>query len=258
MKLFDAHCHVQFPEFDADRTEVLSRMESQELGAIVVCTDLETSRSGIALAEQHSFLWSSIGLHPNDTPSELFDENAFAALAEHPKVVAIGECGLDYVRSGKTSEEKVVQHERFQKQVTLAASVRKPLIIHCREAHEDMLALLKEYKKTHGDALQIIMHFFTGSGVLAERYLTLGCYLSFPGPITYTDMYDDSIRVTPLTRILTETDSPFAAPVPHRGRRNEPVYVADVLEKIARVKDISLSGLGEGVTQNASRVFSLH
>jgi len=259
MKLFDAHCHIQFGDyFDIDRPEVLQRMESEEMGAIVVGTDLETSKSGVALAEQYPFLWASIGLHPNDNPSEIFDEEAFAILAQNPKVVAIGECGLDYFRSAKTPEEKEMQQQRFEKQIILAISVQKPLIIHCREAHEDMLVLLTRYKKIHGDALQIVMHFFTGSGALAEQYLTLGCFLSFPGPITYTDMYDDSIRVTPITNILTETDSPFAAPVPHRGKRNEPAYVKAVLEKIARVKELSLSELEEQVMQNAIRAFSLH
>ncbi len=257
MKLFDAHCHVQFSQFDTDRDAVLTRMREQNMGAIVVGTDMALSAAAVALAAQQDFLWASVGLHPNDNPEEEFDMEGFRSLAEHPKVVAIGECGLDYFRSAKTQEERALQQERFAQHVALAVSLRKPLIIHCREAHEDMLMLLTKYKELHGDALQIVMHFFTGSGALAQQYLALGSYLSFPGPITYTDMYDDSIRVAPLAAILTETDTPFAAPVPYRGKRNEPVYVAHVLEKIANIKGIPLAELGEQVAANAQKAFSL-
>ncbi len=213
MKLFDAHCHLQLSQYDADRAEVIARMREHEMGAIVIGVDLATSRGALELAQSHDFLWAAMGLHPNDNPKEEFDMDAFEVLAREPKVVAIGECGLDYFRSGGTDEEKIAQKVRFQKQIGLAVKVGKPLIIHCRNAHDDMLEILNSYSaELKSEKLQAVIHFCTVSGELAQKYLDLGCYLSFPGPITYTDMYDDSIRVAPLDRILSETDSPFAAP----------------------------------------------
>ena len=265
MNLFDAHCHLQMTQFDADREETIKRMQGAEAGGIVVGVDLATSRAALALAEQYPFLWAAVGLHPNDNPEESFDMQSFTELAQNPKVVAIGECGLDYFHSGGTDEEKTAQKKRFEQQADLAVLVQKPLIIHCRDSktgiantkstHDDMLVLLSGYKKEYGDSLQAVIHFFTGAGELAEQYLALGCYLSFPGPITYTDMYDESIRVTPLDRILSETDSPFAAPVPHRGQRNEPVYVADVVAKIAAVKNMSADELKKQIVLNSQRIF---
>jgi len=253
MKLFDSHCHLHFPQFDADREAVLERMREKDMGAVLIGTDYATSVAGIALAKEHNFLWAAVGLHPNDNLEEWFDADAFEALARDPKVVAIGECGLDYFRSGGTPEEQAAQKERLHKQMDLAEKVGKALVIHCRNAHDDMLALLAERKLS----VPVVIHFFTGTGELAQKYLALGCYLSFPGPVTYTDMYDDSIRVTPLDRLLIETDAPFAAPVPNRGKRNEPVFVEQVAEKVAKIKDISASQVFNASLQNAIKVFAL-
>ncbi len=246
MKYFDAHCHLQFPQYDADREDVLKRMQELEMGGIVVGTDLEMSKAGLALAKQHDFLWASVGCHPND--EEDFDVAKYEELAKDPKVVAIGECGLDYFRSSGEG-----QKERFLAQIDLAERLGKPLIIHCRDAHDDMLALLAERKP----AVPVVMHFFTATGELAQKYLDLGCYLSFPGPITYTTMYDDSIRIAPLDKILAETDSPFAAPTPNRGKRNEPAYVVEVVKKIASVKGISVEEMTTQVVLNSQRIFVL-
>ncbi|MEK7068522.1 MAG: TatD family hydrolase [Patescibacteria group bacterium] len=169
-------------------------------------------------------------------------------MARDQKVVAIGECGLDYFRSDKTG-----QKEKFEQQISLAVKLGKPLIIHCRDAHEDMLAILAERRPN----VPVIMHFFTATGELAQKYLDLGCYLSFPGPITYTTMYDESIRVTPLDKILSETDSPFAAPVPNRGKRNEPEFVTDVVAKIAAVKGLPSDEMASLTVKNAYTVFGL-
>jgi len=253
MKLFDAHCHLQLPQYDADRAEVLARMQEGETGAVVIGTDLETSRAALELARQHDFLWAAVGLHPNDNLDEEFDMAAYEALAQDKKVVAIGECGLDYFRTEETADNKQKQKERFVKHIELAQKVNKALIIHCRNAHDDMLALLAAHKPT----VPVVIHFFTGSGELAQQYLDLGCYLSFPGPITYTDMYDDSIRICPLDKMLIETDSPFAAPVPYRGKRNEPLYVAEVAKKIAAIKGIEAEKVIQHGVENASSVFYL-
>lgn len=257
MRLFDAHCHLQLPQYDADRVEVLARMQEADVGAIVIGTDYETSKSGLVLAQKHDFLWASVGLHPNDNEIEDFDMEKYQELAADPKVVAIGECGLDYFRSGKTAEERHAQMLRFEAQIQLALHSNKPLIIHCRDAHEDMLVTLGAHRRDHGERLKVVIHFFTGTRELAERYLDLGCFLSFPGPVTYTAMYDASIEACPMDKLLIETDSPFAAPVPHRGQRNEPVYVAEVAKKIAAIKGVSTEEIMTQTVKNASSVFRL-
>lgn len=258
MDLFDAHCHLQLSQFDADRAETLSRMRERKMGALVIGVDLATSRGAVALAEEHDFLWAAVGLHPNDNPKEEFDTEAFADLAKHPRIVAIGECGLDYFRSGGTPEEKAAQKERFEKQILLAMQAGKPLIIHCRNAHDDMLEILSSYSaQLESGELRAVIHFCTVDGELAQKYLALGCYLSFPGPITYTDMYDESVRVAPLDRILSETDSPFAAPVPYRGQRNEPAYAEHIVAKIAALKDVSLEEMRAYIVENSRRIFGI-
>ncbi len=257
MRLFDAHCHLQMPQYDGDREEVLARMREAGMEGVVPGVDFETSRAAVELARKHDFLWAGVGLHPNDNLSEEFDEEKYASLASDPKVVAIGECGLDYFRAGKTGEERQAQFKRFEAQLQLALHANKALIIHCRDAHEDMLKILSAHRRDHGNKVRVIIHFFTSTSELAQKYLDLGCYLSFPGPITYTDMYDASIRATPLDKILSETDSPFAAPVPNRGKRNEPAYVEEVVKKIAALKGGSVEVIIEHIYRNAHKVFNL-
>lgn len=249
LKFFDVHCHLQFLQYEGDLPEVLARMQEREVGGIVVGTDLTMSKAGIALAEKHDFLWASVGLHPNSEEKWIDISIRMEELAKHPKVVAIGECGLDYFRSSNKEEQK----EKFEAQIQLAKKLHKSLIVHCRDAHDDCSSILQ---KT-AIAIPVVMHFFTGDSRLAQNYLDLGCYLSFPGPITYTDMYDESIRVTPLDKILAETDAPFAAPVPFRGKRNEPAYVVEVIKKIASLKSISLEEAAFQITLNSERVFGL-
>ncbi|MBP7770381.1 MAG: TatD family hydrolase [Candidatus Pacebacteria bacterium] len=254
-KLFDSHCHLYMPQFDADRAEVLVRMQEAGMGAVVIGVDYASSQKALELAQQHDFLWSSVGLHPNDTPDEVFDMEKFEALARNPKVVAIGECGLDYFRSGGTEEEKLAQKTRFESHIELAEKVQKALVIHCRNAHNDCFSILQNSEIA--SKVPVVIHFFTGTAELAQTYLRLGCYLSFPGPVTYTDMYDESIKVTPLERMLIETDAPYAAPVPNRGKRNEPVFVEGVAQKIAALKGISVEEVLAQTAKNAQRAFGL-
>ncbi len=243
------------PQFDADREEVLARMQEAQMGAVVIGVDLASSMTALELASSRDFLWSSVGLHPNDNPAEAFDRSAFEALARDPKVVAIGECGLDYYRQEPSTEEKHRQRERFEAHIALAAKANKALIIHCRDAHDDCSNVLQN--TGIAQKVPVVIHFFTGTAELAQKYLDLGCYLSFPGPITYTDMYDDSIRVTPIERMLIETDAPYAAPVPNRGKRNEPAYVGGVAAKIASLKGVTAQEVELQTAKNAQTVFNL-
>ncbi|MGC9602268.1 MAG: TatD family hydrolase [Minisyncoccia bacterium] len=266
LKFFDAHCHVQLPQFDTDRENVLARMEDDHVGAVIIGTDFATSRGALLLAEQYGFLWAAVGLHPNDNIEEELDIVSYKKLAADRKVVAIGECGLDYSHSGITEKRHDAQKKRFAAQITLALEVHKPLMIHCRNseqrianeksAHDDIFAMLREYTSIHPE-LKVIIHFFTGTVELAKQYLELGCYLSFPGPITYTDMYDESIKATPLDKILSETDSPFAAPVPYRGKRNEPAYVEEVVKKLAAIKEVSVDNMAAHIGENFKKVFKV-
>lgn len=263
MKLFDAHCHLQLPQYRADLPEVLARMREADMGAVVIGTDYDTSKAGLELVRQHDFLWAAVGLHPNDNLDEAFDAAAYEALAHDPKVVAIGECGLDYFRTEETPENKERQRARFLAHIELAKKLSKPLIIHCRDsrqriansksAHDDMLAILEEQKL----AVPAVIHFCTVSGEVAQRYIDLGCYLSFPGPVTYTDMYDDSIRLCPMDKLLVETDAPFAAPVPHRGRRNEPSYVIEVARKVGELKGMAPEEVAADAVLNAKKAFNI-
>ncbi len=257
MKYFDSHCHIQLPQFDTDRADVIVRMQDAQVGGVVVGTDFATSCSAIEIAEQYNFLWASVGLHPNDNIKEHFDVVAFERLALYEKVVAIGECGLDYFRGADTDDEKATQKQRFVLQIELSLKVGKPLIIHCRNAHEDTISILESFKREFGDKLQVVAHFFTTTAELTERYIALDCYLSFPGPITFTNMYDDSIRLAPLDHILSETDSPFAAPTPFRGKRNEPIHVPEVVKKIATIKGLPTEKIATRVLDNSRRVFHI-
>ncbi len=258
MKFFDAHAHIQLAQFDADREEVLARMQAAGVGALVVGTDFETSKAAVELAEKQGFLWAAVGLHPNHNAQENYDISKYQELAQHPKVVAIGECGLDYYRQEPTEEIKKAQQGRFIKHIELAIATDKPLVVHCRptqgtaNAHEEMLQILAAHK-----GVRAVMHFFTSNKEIAEKYLALGCYLSFPGPVTFTEMYDEAIVAAPLEKMLSETDSPFAAPVPYRGARNEPVYVQEVVKKIAMVKELSLEEISRQIILNSQRIFGL-
>ena len=168
MKFFDAHCHLQFQQYDADREKVLTRMRDLDMGAIVVGTNYETSKTGLELARRHDFIWASVGLHPND--EESYDVSKYEELAQDPKVVAIGECGLDYFRSKDKD-----QNSKFEAQIKLAEKLRKPLIVHCRNAHEDCSSILQKTRIS----VPVVMHFFTGTLEQAKKYIELGFYISF-------------------------------------------------------------------------------
>jgi len=254
-KLFDIHSHLNFPQFDGDRDEIIKKMRKNGIWTICIGTDKKTSLESVELAKKHEDVYAAVGLHPTDDEGG-FDTEYYRQLASRSKVVAIGECGLDMFRREKGDIKR--QKDVFEKQIELAAELNKPLIIHCRDAcpsdrqaHKEVLAMLSaKAGKLKGD-----IHFFSGNWEEARKYLDLGFSVSFAGPITFTGEYDEVIKKTPLDRIMAETDSPFAAPSPHRRRRNEPLFVGEVVKKIAQVKGISFEAAAEATARNAIKMF---
>ena len=240
---FDIHSHVTFKDYDQDVSEVVARMEDEGVYTIAVGVNKKTSEDEVAFAQGKENFFASIGLHPTDTATETFSDTEYRALAADPKVVAVGECGIDYFRlEGDIVSEKKRQWREFEKQVDFAVKYDKPLMIHCRpskgtvDAYEEMAAFLKSKQREAGEKLRGNMHFFVGNADVARKFYDIGFTTSFTGVLTFTHDYDEVVRIAPLDMIMTETDAPFAAPAPFRGRRNEPSYVKYVVEAIARVR----------------------
>lgn len=266
--MIDAHAHLHFPEFDLDRDEVVRRAKEAGVEKIItIGTDIEESKKAVACAEWYPLVYASVGIHPHeffgDGDCSEEEVNGFVSelrkKADHPKVVAIGECGLDYFSRNPEhpvhESEQDRQRKVFRKQLELAKELELPVIVHCREAYADLAALLREYPE-HTD---IVVHCHEGSVSETEALLELGCIFSFTGNVTYKERKgadrDAMLRMVPIDRILTETDSPYLAPVPHRGDRNEPAYVSLVLEKIAEIKGVSKEKLEQDVEETAKKVF---
>lgn len=254
--LFDSHTHVNFKDFDGDRDAVIKRCLDESIWMINVGTDAEHSKKAVEIAHAYpEGVYAAVGVHPND--GEKADEFlVIEELAKDKKVVAIGETGLDYFKiANDEAWKKEKQKELFIKHIELAQQVKKPLIIHCRDAHNDLTEILVSSFKFHASGPKGVMHFFTGTKEDAEKYLDLGFYLSFSGVLTFTHDYDELVRWVPLERILVETDAPFVAPVPHRGKRNEPSYVKYAAQRIAQIKGLSFEEVAEQTTRNAREVF---
>jgi|CXWL01.1.fsa_nt_gi TatD DNase family protein len=262
MKYFDAHCHIQFPPYEEDRTVLLASMQKNEVGGLIVGVDLGSSKKAITLADGKT-LFASAGLHPNDTPDEVFDMNAYRTLLEDKKAVSVGECGLDFFRPEEPEKEKQRQKEVFQKQIDLAGELGLPLMIHARpskgtmDAYEDATHMLVEAKKTYGDNLKGNMHFFVGNIYVARKLLELDFTFSYTAILTFARDYDEVVRFIPLTHLLTETDSPYASPKESRGKRNDPNAVRRVVEAIAEIRGEDEEVVREAVLANARRVFML-
>jgi TatD DNase family protein len=257
----DVHSHLNFPEYDADRDVVLARMKEQGIATITVGTNLETSQSAVTLASQHENIYASIGIHPIDDPAATFDEAAFAALVANPKVVAIGECGLDYFRlEGDEASQAPVkdrQKDIFKQQIEFALKHDKPLMLHCRAAYSDTLDILESYKQIHGEKLRGNSHFFAGTLEEAQRFVKIGFSLSFTGVVTFARNYDEIIQNTPINMLLSETDAPYVAPVPYRGKRNEPTYVREVVAKLAEIKGENPEKMAQILVENAVKIFRI-
>jgi TatD DNase family protein len=256
MKLVDTHCHPQFIQYDTDRDDVLKRAFDVGISMIAVGTDLETSRKAIELAQAHEQIWASVGLHPNEELGKEYFQGPYKDFARNSRVVAIGEVGLDYYRTPEEDKKKM-QQERFEQQLDLAIELDKPLIIHCRDAHADMLAMLKKAQTDHGTKLRGVIHSFTGTWMEAKRYIELGFYIGLNGIATFSRDYDETVTQLPADRILLETDAPYLTPIPHRGKRNEPSYVAEVAAALAGIRGVSVEEIASTTATNAHTLFGL-
>ena len=250
----DSHCHINFAEFGEDFEGLLLRMKAAEVAqALCVSVSLETFPEVLAIAERHPNVFASVGVHPDQTDCEEPTVDRLITLAAHPKVVAIGETGLDYYRLKGDLEW---QQERFRCHIRAAKAVRKPLIIHTRSAAEDNLRIMSE---DGAAAAGGVMHCFTESWEVAEAAMAMGFLISFSGIVTFKNakaLREVADRV-PLEMTLIETDSPYLAPVPHRGKTNEPAYVRHVAEEIARIKALPLEVIADATSGNFSRLFGV-
>ncbi len=254
----DSHCHINFPELSERLPDILSKMkENQVSHALCVSVTLPEFPQVLALAEAHDNIYASVGVHPDyeDTPEPSVDE--LLRLANHPRVIAIGETGLDYYR---LSGDLEWQRKRFRTHIQASRASRKPLIIHTRSASEDTLRIMREEQAgTEAGGVAGVMHCFTESLAVAEAALAMGFYISFSGIVTFKSAKDLQAvaRVVPLERMLIETDSPFLAPVPMRGKTNEPGFVRHVAEYLADLKGIPLTELAEVTSQNFRTLFGV-
>jgi len=265
---FDIHTHVHFEAFKEDAREVVKRALDNNVWMIQVGTQKDTSKDAVVFSESfEDGVYASVGLHPIHTQKSFHDTNELGAegkeftsrgeafdfdyykkLALHPKVVAIGECGLDYYRLSEGTKEK--QKEAFIEQINLANEVGKPLMLHIRNAYRDALEILKLEAKVKGN-----VHFFAGTWEEARMFLDLGFTISFTGVITFARDYDETIKNAPLAMIMSETDAPYVTPIPFRGKRNEPLYVQEVVKKIAEIRGEDIEKVQEVLVKNAQRVF---
>lgn len=264
MNLIDTHAHIQFKAYEDSCDHLIEQAGEEDCGILVVGCELESSQDAVALAQGKKNVWAAVGQHPTDTDLP-FDAKAFYELGRNDKVVAVGECGLDYYRLPKEgNRDELISRQRdlFKQHIELAHELNKPLIIHCRDSHEDMVEILVNRFSTpsshpHPPKEHGVLHCFTGTAVQAQSYLDLNFLISFTGIITFADQYDDVVRLVPLEKMLIETDSPFLTPGPHRGKKNSPLYVRFVAQRIAELKEISFEEVARVTTKNAQRLFRL-
>ena len=274
-KLIDVHTHTHFAAFAADKDAVIKRALDAGMWIINVGTQKDTSQDAIDTAHKYEGVFATVGLHPIHSEKsyhdeqeigsdeigkgfmsrgEDFDRKYYRKLADDSKVVAIGECGLDYYRL--TEETKAKQAEVFKNHIELSIELNKPLMIHCRNAFGDLIAAIEE-KKSLLNNRPGVCHFFTGSEDDAQKLIDLGFSFSFGGVITFAKEYEKLVKFLPLDRILLETDAPYVAPQAYRGKRNEPLYIEEVAKKIGRILNKDFEEIARVTTENAIRVFGL-
>ena len=282
--LIDTHAHVNFAAFKDDADEVIRRSLDNETWMILVGSENKTSNRALAYANKYEKgVYAAVGVHPihleeqalsnNDengeynfmSRAEEFDYGVYEKLAKFEKVVAIGEIGLDYYHLDQTKNVPAIkkkQQEIFAKQLFLARSLDLPVIIHCRQAHDDLLLILQEFKKEYNEMIPTdrpwgVIHCFSGDEDLAWKYFKLGLLISFTGLITFSKQWDDLIRKTPLDKMMIETDTPYMTPEPYRGQRNEPLLVQYVAKRIADIKNIKIEKIAEITTATARSLFKI-
>ncbi len=275
MPLIDSHAHLDFHQFDADREAVIERAQEAGLVAIVnIGTSLSSSRAAVALAEKYDFIYAAVGVHPHDaktvTPEVLAE---LRTLARHPKVVAVGEIGLDYYRD---LSPRAVQRRVFADQLALAAELALPIVIHSREAHDDVLAALRRWEGlppgggTEGgngvlppgggtEGGNGVLHSYSAGPERLEEVLGLGFSIGISGPVTFpkANRLRAVAAAVPLERMLVETDCPYLTPQPYRGRRNEPAYVRYVIEAVARARGMPAEAVAQATADNTRRLFGV-
>jgi TatD DNase family protein len=253
--LIDTHAHLDFPEFAQDLPAVLNRAEAADVREIItIGINLASSREAVGLAQRHSNIYATVGIHPHD--AFLLDEKATEILRElsrQERVLAIGEIGLDYYRD---YQPRAIQRKCLRRQLEVAAAEALPVVFHIREAFEDFFEIVPEYLPSLSGA---VMHCFSGDWSVAKKCLDLGVHLSIPGTVTFpkAELLHDVVRRVPMDRLLLETDAPYLAPVPHRGKVNEPAFVYYTARKVAELRDRPFSQVAEQTTLNAQRVFRM-
>ncbi|MDD2685175.1 MAG: TatD family hydrolase [Gallionella sp.] len=254
MSFIDSHCHINFPELAADMPGVLERMmQNDVVGALCVSVNLADFPQVLALAEQHPNVFASVGVHPDYEDVEEPSVARLVALADHPKVIAIGETGLDYFRLTGDLEW---QRTRFRNHIQAARQSGKPLIIHTRSAAEDTLRIMRE---ENASDIGGVMHCFTESQQVADAAIEMGFYISFSGIVTFKNAkaLKEVARTIPLERILIETDAPYLAPTPHRGKLNQPAFVRHVAEEVANLRGVDVNEIGIRSSENFARLFKV-
>lgn len=257
MKYIDIHAHLDFPDYDADRQDILADMMTKGVGSINIGTTIDTSANSIRLAEENDHVWAIVGVHPvYAKESKLSEVAGLEAFLGHPKCVGIGECGLDFFRDANDGETKALQLSFFEKQIELALKHDKPLMIHCRQAYPETLDALRSYKASHPD-LRANFHFFTEPVDTARTVLDLGFTVSFTGVVTFVPEYADLVSFVPTDSMMIETDSPYVAPKSVRGQRNDPRNVIEIASKIAEIKGLEPDRLAEAVRATTTRIFGI-
>ena len=253
LQLVDSHCHINFEAFENDFPDILDNAREQDVNwMLCVSVDWETYPEVLGLAQKHQNIFASVGVHPNHTDGYEPTTEDLLKEAARPEVVAVGETGLDYFRS---SGDLSWQHERFIRHIDVAKEVSKPLIIHTRDSADDTMRLLKEHEASAAGG---VLHCFAEDWRIAELALEIGFYISFSGIVTFKSapLIQEVARKAPLDRILVETDAPYLAPVPKRGKRNEPAYTRHTAQFVADQREISLEELAQATTENFFRLFS--
>ena len=252
--LFDTHAHYDAAQFDTDRDEVLSALPGQGVGLVVnPGCDLDSSRKAIALSERYPFVYAAVGVHPEECGDwQDQDVDTLRSLAAHPRVVAVGEIGLDYY--WEENPPKELQQRVFRAQMALARELDLPVIVHDREAHGDSMDIVREFPEVRG-----VFHCFSGSAEMAKELVKRGWMISFTGVLTYKNARKavEAAQAVPLERLMIETDSPYMAPVPHRGKRNHSGYVAHICRRLAELKGITPEECSRITMENGRSFFRI-